>query len=72
MPCSRARSLPGAIGKWMSAALAVSVRRGSTTTILTLLGFLRFRFSSRWNSTGWHSAVLVPIRNATVQWSRSS
>ena len=60
------------MARWRSAALLVSVARGSTTTIVTLRGWRFLRFSSLWKSTGWQSAVLVPIRNATLQWSRSS
>ena len=49
----------------------VSVRRGSITTIF-IAGRARLAASSRWNSTGWHQARLLPTSTTRSASSKSS
>ncbi len=68
-PFSRARSVPGRTGRCRSAASAVGVRRGSTTTSLAPA---RTRSIIRRNRIGWQSAMLEPMTRNTSAWSKSS
>ncbi len=68
-PLSRARSVPGRIGRKRSALSAVALRRGSTTISFAPADFTRSII--RRKRIGWQSAMLEPITRNTSAWSRS-
>ncbi len=55
----------------MSAPSQVAVRRGSITTT-RMSGRAARAAAMRWNSTGWHQAVLLPTSTSRSASSRSS
>ncbi len=70
-PLNRATSVPGKMARCKSAERAVSVLRGSTTTIFKL-GFLALASSIRLKIIGCANAVLLPAINRQLVWSISS
>ncbi|CAH0222917.1 hypothetical protein ROS9278_02454 [Roseomonas sp. CECT 9278] len=70
-PANSATSLPGSSGRCRSAPAQVAVRRGSTT-MTCIEGRAAFAAVTRWNSTGWHQARLLPTSTMVSASSRSA
>ena len=66
-----ATSEPGRSGRCRSAPSQVAVRRGSMTTT-RIEGRIALAAATRWNSTGWHQARLLPTSTRRSALSRSS
>jgi hypothetical protein len=64
-------SVPGASGRWMSAISAVSVRRGSHTTIF-MSGRAALAASMRRKRIGCAHAALLPAMKMQPAWATSS
>ena len=69
-PANSATSLPGASFRCRSAPSQLAVRRGSITT--TRVPRATRAACSRWCSTGWHQARLLPTSTTRSACSRSS